>query len=92
MDEFGRQAHLEWKARRASRRRVVWMHTLVWASLNLMLFVIWRVTGADFPWFVFPLVATAVPLTVHAGAVYVLRGPDDVIHQQEARRNRQLER
>jgi hypothetical protein len=92
MDEFGRQAQVEWRARRASRRRIVWLHAIVWAAVNLMLFGIWRVTGADFPWFVFPLLATAVPLTVHAGAVFVLRGPDDVIHAQEARRHRQLGR
>ena len=88
MDEFSRLAFLEWEAKRSSRRRGFWAHAVVWGALNTMLFVIWLVTGADFPWFVFPLLGTALPLASHAATVFVLRRPDDVIYQREARRRR----
>lgn len=86
MDEFARQAFAEWEARRSSRRRVVWLHAVVWASVNLMLVVIWAVTGAGFPWFVFPLFGWLVGLSAHAASVYLLRTPDDLL-LESARRN-----
>ena len=90
MDEFARQAYLEWEAKKVSRERVVWGHAIVWGAVNLLLFVIWAVTGAGFPWFIFPLLGWFIGLAAHAATVYVLRGPDDVIYQREARRRRQL--
>ena len=92
MDEFARAAVSEWEARRSSRRRQFAYHAIVWASINLLLLVIWATTGADFPWFVFPLFATLIPLAAHGAAVFVMRSPDDVVLAQEARRRRQLDR
>jgi fatty acid desaturase len=92
MDEFTRQAIGEWEAKRSSRRRVVALHAIVWAAVNLLLFVVWAITGAGFPWFVFPLFGWLVGLAAHAGTVYVLRDPDDVVLAREAARRRQLDR
>lgn len=92
MDQFARAAVTEWEARRSSRRRLLALHAIVWASVNLLLGVIWAATGAGFPWFVFPLFATLVPLAAHAGRVFVVRSPDDVVLAQESRRRRQLDR
>ena len=90
MDEFGRQAFAEWEATRSARRRVVWLHAILWAAVNLLLVVIWAVTGAGFPWFVFPLFGWLIGLVTHAAITYVLRSPDDVIYSREAARRKAL--
>lgn len=79
MDEFARQAFTEWEAKRSSRRRVVGLHAVIWATVNLLLVVIWATTGAGFPWFVFPLFGWLVGLSAHAATVFLLRTPDDLI-------------
>ena len=90
MDEFARQAFGEWEAERISRQRTVWVHASIWAAVNLLLFVIWLVTGAGFPWFVFPLLAWLIGLVAHAASAYLLRSPDDVLLSREAARRKQL--
>jgi len=86
MDEFARQAFLEWEGERIARQRVVWLHAIIWGTVNLLLFVVWLTTGAGFPWFLFPLFGWFIGLAAHAAAVYVLRGPDDALFMEEARR------
>lgn len=88
MDDFTRQAVGEWEARRTARRRTVWAHAVLWLAVNLLLVVIWAVTGADFPWFVFPLFGWLVGLSTHAASVYLLRTPDDVLYDRELRQRR----
>lgn len=86
MDDFTREALSERAAGRAARRRLFWHHVVLWASVNLLLIVIWAVTGAGFPWFVFPLFGWLVGLAVHGSTAYLLRSPDDVMLEREARR------
>ncbi len=88
MDEFSRQAFAEWEASRSVRRRGVWMHGIVFAAVNLLLIVIWAVTGAGFPWFVFPLFGWLIGLSAHAASVYVLRTPDDEVFLRELDRRK----
>ena len=88
MDDFGRQALTEWQGRRSSRRRGVAMHAVLWGSVNLLLVVVWKVTGAGFPWFVFPLMGWFVGLAAHAATVYVLRSPDDAVMARALREDR----
>lgn len=88
MDEFARQAFGEWEASRSARRRVVWLHAILWAAVNLLLVVIWAVTGAGFPWFVFPLFSWLVGLVAHAAVVYVLGSPDDAVFARELSRRK----
>lgn len=88
MDEFTRAASLERQARRSARRRVFWLHVVVWAAVNLLLVVVWAVTGAQFPWFLFPLFGWLVLVAAHGGAAYVLQDPDDAIVGREVARRR----
>lgn len=90
MDEFAREAFSEWEGKRAVQRRAFWAHVVLWGAVNLMLFTIWLVTGAGFPWFVFPLLGWGVAVASHAATVYVLRGPDDIVYAREAQRRRQI--
>lgn len=86
MDEFTREALSERAARRTAQQRVFWQHVVLWGSVNLLLIVIWAVTGAGFPWFVFPLFGWLIGLAVHGSSAYLLRDPDDVMLEREARR------
>jgi fatty acid desaturase len=88
MDEFSRQALTEWEGRRSARRREVAVHAVLWAAVNLLLIVIWAVTGAGFPWFVFPLFGWLVGVVAHGAVVYVRRSPDDAVMARELRRQR----
>lgn len=90
MDEFARQAVGEWQARRSARRRALASHAILWLAVNLLLVVIWAVTGAGFPWFVFPLFGWLVGLSVHAAGVYVLQTPQDALLAREASTRRQV--
>lgn len=79
MDEFAREALAERAARRAARQRVFWLHALLWLTVNLLLVVAWAVTGAGFPWFVFPLLGWLVGLVAHGAGVFLLRSPQDLM-------------
>lgn len=48
------------------RERIFQIHATTWLTVNVLLFVIWLVTGAGFPWFLFPALGWGVPLAIHA--------------------------
>jgi hypothetical protein len=86
MDEFGREALAERRARLAAGQRVFWLHAVLWLTVNLLLVTIWAVTGAGFPWFVFPLLGWLVGLAAHGASAYLLRSPQDLMLNREADR------
>jgi len=49
-------------------------HLVIYVTVNMLIFFIWLVTalvsGAWFPWFVFPLGGWAIGLVMHAYEVY----------------------
>ena len=51
---------------RLKRKRDFRNHLLVFVTVNASLWVIWAVTGADFPWPIFPLVGWGLGLAFHA--------------------------
>lgn len=44
------------------------VHAAVWFAVNAFLFMIWLVTGAGFPWFLFPAGGWGIGLVAHAVA------------------------
>jgi hypothetical protein len=86
MDEFAREALAERQAWVAARQRVFWVHAVLWLTVNLLLVVIWAVTGGGFPWFVFPLLGWLIGLAAHGGSVFLLRSPQDLMLNREADR------
>ena len=44
-------------------------HFSAYASVNAFLFIVWLVTGAGFPWFLFPMFAWGIGITNHLSAV-----------------------
>jgi uncharacterized membrane protein len=45
------------------------IHATVFVAVQLMLVVVWAVTGAGYPWFLFPLLGWGVGLAAHYAAV-----------------------
>ena len=58
----------EWRWQQALRASLR-VHAAVFPFVQLLLIAIWALTGAGFPWFVFPLLGWAALLAGHAVAV-----------------------
>jgi len=89
MDDFGRAALREREAVRIARRQWFWLDLIVWAAISVFLFVIWLLTGGDFPWFVIPAGAWAIVLVAHAAFAFILRSPEDILLEREQRQRAQ---
>lgn len=53
-----------------SGQRAFQLHGALWASVNGFLLVVWLLTGAGFPWFLFPALGWGIPLAMHATIVF----------------------
>jgi fatty acid desaturase len=45
------------------------IHATVFAAVNLMLVVVWALTGAGYPWFLYALLGWGVGLAAHFAAI-----------------------
>ncbi|HUQ39131.1 MAG TPA: 2TM domain-containing protein [Acidimicrobiales bacterium] len=88
-DDFEAAALAELEAKAASRGKSLAFHAATWVALNAFLVLIWLLTGAGYPWFLFPAGATAIPLALHATAVR-LSGPDENQRMVERARRRAI--
>ncbi|MDQ3146736.1 MAG: 2TM domain-containing protein [Actinomycetota bacterium] len=88
MDDFARAAFREREAKKVIRRRAFWLHFAIWAATNVLLVVVWAVTGAGFPWFLFPLLGWGIGLVAHGVSAYLFADVDDVVLEREERRLR----
>ena len=85
MDEFAELAAREREARRIARRQWFWLHFAVFATTQVFLFVIWMLSGVDFPWFVFPLFGWGIILAAHAVYAFVIKTPEEIMIERERR-------
>lgn len=76
-DSFALAAQQEVAERRERRRRAaqvgLLIHAVVFVCIQLLLVVIWAVTGRGMPWFLFPLFGWGAGLAAHAVATRSLR-------------------
>jgi len=86
MDDFARAAFREREAKKIIRRRAFWLHFALWVATNAMLVVVWAVTGAGFPWFVFPLFGWGIGVVAHGFSAFLMTDVDDVVLEREERR------
>lgn len=86
MDDFSRDAFREQEAKQTARRRAFILHLAVFLSANLFFIVIWAVTGAGFPWFVFPFFGWGIGLVAHAVSALLLSDPHEIVLERELRR------
>jgi 2TM domain-containing protein len=85
MDEFGELAAREREAKRIARRQWFWLHAAVYATTNILLFVIWVLSDVEFPWFVFPLFGWGIFLAAHAVYAFVIKTPEEIMIDRERR-------
>lgn len=57
--------------------RAFHIHATVWFAVNAFLFMVWLVTGAGTPWFLFPAGGWGIGLAAHAAVVYN-QDPDEL--------------
>ena len=56
---------------RVEEKKGFYTHLIVYICVNILLVLIWFFTGADFPWFVFPLGGWGIGLLFHFLGVFV---------------------
>ena len=57
--------------KRVEEKKGFYIHFAVYILVNIMLMIIWAVTGAGFPWFVFPLGGWGIGVLFHFLGVFV---------------------
>ncbi len=85
-DDFARAAFREREARQIRRRRGFLVHAAIWAAVNVMLVVIWALSGGGHPWFLYPLLGWGIGLVAHGAAAFLVADTDDIVLEREQRR------
>jgi len=71
MDKVSENEIYEQAKKRVEQKKGFYIHLTVYCLVNILLFVIWNITGAEFPWFAFPLGGWGIGLLFHFLAVFV---------------------
>jgi len=61
--------------KRVEEKKGFYIHFAVYIMVNILLVIIWAVTGAGFPWFVFPLGGWGIGVLFHFLGVFVFSRP-----------------
>ncbi|MAF85478.1 MAG: hypothetical protein CL875_03220 [Dehalococcoidales bacterium] len=82
--------------KRVEEKRGFRNHLIIYLAVNAFLVIIWWVTGAGFPWFVFPLGGWGIGLLFNFLVVYVFskqpereRDRNEIEKEMETMRRRQ---
>ena len=60
--------------KRVKDKKEFFSHLMVYIVINAMFVVIWAITRAGYPWFVWPLLGWGVGLAFHGLSVFVFDG------------------
>jgi hypothetical protein len=73
--------------KRVQMKRGYVIHLLLYASVNLMLVIIWNVTGRGYPWFLWPLAGWGIGIIANTIVVAMeLLAPEEKAVARELRR------
>ena len=61
--------------KRVEEKKGFYTQFAIYLAINTMLVIIWAVTGAGFPWFVFPLGGWGIGILFHFLGVFVFSRP-----------------
>jgi hypothetical protein len=86
MDDFARAAFREQEAKQILRRRFFYLHLSIYLSTNVFIVVIWLLTGAGFPWFIFPIMGWGIGLVAHGVIAFLLSDPEEIVLRREQKR------
>lgn len=85
MDEFGELALREREARRIARRQWFWLHFAVFATIQVFLVIVWRLSENSYPWYIFPLFGWGVLVAAHTVYAFLIRHPEEIMIERAAR-------
>ncbi len=85
MDDFGEMALREREARRIARRQWFWLHFAVYATTQVFLIIVWALSSATYPWYIFPLFGWGIVVAAHAVFAFVVRHPDEILIERARR-------
>lgn len=88
MDEFGELAATERAAKRIARRQWFWLHFAVFATTQVFLMVIWALSSASYPWYIFPLFGWGILISAHAVFAFVVKAPEEIMIERAKREPR----
>jgi len=71
-EEIYRQAK-----KRVEEKKGFYVHFAVYIIVNIILVIIWAITGADYPWFLFPLGGWGIGILFHFLGVFVFSRQTD---------------
>ena len=69
--EMSEQEIYEQANKRVEEKKGFFIHFSVYIGVNILLVIIWAVTGAGFPWFVFSLGGWGIGILFHFLGVFV---------------------
>ena len=72
--------------KRAEEKIGFYTHFAIYIIVNLFLIAIWAVTGAGFPWFIFPLFGWGIGITAHFVSVFAGTGFAERLAEKEYER------
>ncbi len=84
MDDFAEMALREREARRIARRQWFVLHAAVYGMMQVFLFVIWWLSSASYPWFIFPLFGWGILVAAHSVYAFVIQDPEEIMVQRAA--------
>ncbi len=87
MDEFGEMAAREREANRIARRQWFWLHFAVFATTQAFLIIIWALSAATYPWYIFPFFGWGILIAAHAVFAFVVKSPEEIMVERETRRS-----
>jgi len=76
-NQLSEDAIYEEAKRRVKEKRGFWGNFGAWASINIILIIIWALTGMEYPWFLWPLGIWGVFVLFHYLRVFVFERKGD---------------
>ena len=71
--------------KRVRQKKDFYNHLVIYVIINILLVIIWALTGSGYPWFVWPLAGWGIGILFHAADVYIF-------HKESAWEKREVEK
>jgi hypothetical protein len=59
----------------------------VFATTQVFLILIWVLSEASYPWYIFPLFGWGILIAAHAVYAFVVKTPEEIMIERQARRS-----
>ena len=87
MDDFGEMATREREADRIARRQWFWLHFAVYLVTQTFLVLIWALSDAAYPWYIYPVFGWGILVAAHAVYAFVVKTPEEIMIERASRKS-----